>query len=84
MNNLAWSSWILKDDSKPSASTSYFSLTFSPMLRISLSINNGLAFVSGCPYQYTRGSNAFDDKVVGADVAAEPKGLAGENVGRGE
>lgn len=29
------------------------------------------------------GSSAFDDSAVGAEVAAEPNGLAGEHVGRG-
>jgi len=29
------------------------------------------------------GSSAFDDRAVGAEVAAEPSGLAGEQVGRG-
>jgi hypothetical protein len=48
------------------------------------SINKGFRLVSACPYQYTSGSNAFDESAVGADVAADPRGFAGEEVDSGE
>jgi hypothetical protein len=51
---------------------------------MSLSKSNGFLFVSACPYQYTRGNSAFEASAVGADVAADPNGFAGEHVGRGE
>jgi hypothetical protein len=51
---------------------------------MTLSNSSGFLFVSACPYQYTRGNSAFEDRAVGADVAADPSGLAGEHVGRGE
>ncbi len=47
------------------------------------SIKSGFRFISGCPYQYTNGRSALEDKVDGADVAAEPNGLAGEEVPSG-
>ena len=39
--------------------------------------------MSACPYQYTRGSNALDASDMGAVLAAEPSGFAGEYVGIG-
>lgn len=51
---------------------------------MSLSSNRGFRLVSACPYQNTRGSSAFEESAVGADVAAEPNGFAGEHVGSGE
>jgi len=47
------------------------------------SIRSGFRFISGCPYQYTSGRRALEDNMVGADVAAEPNGLAGEAVPSG-
>lgn len=58
-------------------------MTFSPKLRMRRSIRSGFRLISGWPYQYTNGRSAFEDKIVGADVAAEPKGLAGEAVPNG-
>jgi len=55
-----------------------------PNVRIRRSSKTGFVLVSVCPYQYTRGTRALDETDVGADVAAVPRGLAGENVGIGE
>lgn len=70
-------------NNQPSASRSCRSRTFSPKLRMSRSMRSGFRLISGWPYQYTRGRSAFDDRMVGADVTAEPNGLAGELVPRG-
>jgi len=51
---------------------------------MSLSSSSGFLLVSACPYQYTRGSSAFEESAVGADVAADHSGFAGEHVGSGE
>jgi hypothetical protein len=50
---------------------------------MSLSSKRVFLFVSAWPYQYTSGTRAFEDSVVGAEVAADPSGLAGEQVGSG-
>lgn len=39
--------------------------------------------MSGWPYQKVNGMSALEARAVGADVAAEPKGLAGEAVPMG-
>lgn len=36
------------------------------------------------PYQYTRGRSAFEVRCIGAEEEAEPRGVAGEDVGSGE
>ena len=41
----------------------------------------GFCLTSGRPNQSTIGSKAEDDWAVGADVAVEPSGLAGDEVG---
>lgn len=51
---------------------------------MSLSISNGFRRVSAWPYQYERGSRAFEVRCVGAEVAAAPSGEAGEDVCKGE
>lgn len=68
----------------PSGSASYFSFTFSPKFRMRRSSNKGFRLISAWPYQYTRGRRALEERAVGAEVAAEPRGFAGEQVGRGE
>jgi hypothetical protein len=60
---------------------SNLSLTFSPRFRMSLSISSGLRLVSLCPYQYTKGLCAWLEMTTGADVALNPRGVAGEKVG---
>jgi hypothetical protein len=52
-------------------------------VRISLSINFGFRLASIWPNQYTNGRRADDVKAVGADVAEEPNGFAGVEVGIG-
>ena len=56
---------------------------FLPKVRIVVSSNGMFLFVSLWPYQYARGRSAFDAIVVGAEVAADPRGFAGEYVGSG-
>ena len=56
---------------------------FSPMFRIILSSNRGFLFVSGCPYQYTKGRRALDESDTGAVVAAVPSELVEDAVGIG-
>ena len=36
-----------------------------------------------CPNQYTRGRSAEDVRAVGAEVAEEPRGFSGDEVGMG-
>ncbi len=50
---------------------------------MSLSIKSVFFLASGCPYQYASGNNAFEDKDVGAEVAAVPRIFAGDAVGSG-
>lgn len=50
---------------------------------MSLSIKSGFRVISGWPYQYTRGRRALDDNAIGAVVAADPKGFAGEPLAMG-
>ena len=50
---------------------------------MSLSIKSGFRVISGWPYQYTRGRRALDANPIGAVVAADPKGFAGEPVAMG-
>lgn len=56
---------------------------FSPRFRIILSSNRGFLFVSGCPYQYTKGRRALEESDTGAVVAAVPSEFAGDAVGIG-
>ena len=48
---------------------------------MSLSISSGLRLVSLCPYQYTNGLCAWLGMTTGAEVALNPRGVAGEKVG---
>ena len=51
---------------------------------MSLSISNGFRRGSECPNQYTTGRSADVESAVAADVAVNPRGLAGEMVWIGE
>ena len=61
----------------PNGSLSCLVRTFSPMLRIRRSNKGGFCRISECPYQYTSGRRADDESAVGAEVAVNPRGLAG-------
>lgn len=50
---------------------------------MSLSIKSGFRVISGWPYQYTKGRRALDANAIGAVVAADPKGFAGEPLAMG-
>ena len=43
-------------------------------------MRRGFRRISACPYQYERGSKAFEETWFGADVAVEPRADAGEDV----
>lgn len=75
--------WIYTGQAKPSGSLSSRSCKLAPRLRMRRSRSIGFLFVSLWPYQYTNGIRALDDHTVGADVAEEPVGFAGEEVDRG-
>lgn len=44
----------------------------------------GFCLTSGRPNQNTMGNSADDDNAVGADVAVEPRGFAGDEVRIGD